>query len=151
MSAQESDIGADTFRKVLSYYPTGVSVVTGSTVGEGPVGLVVGTFTSLSLEGPWCLHPGEVVLELAEDPLVGCLLRQRLGCGPSGNMPAVLGAGRPGVRRCRLAARGHRIPYPQWLGGVGGLPDRAGVRLRRSSRSSWGAWLIFALSRTSCR
>ena len=50
MSAQESDIGADTFRKVLSYYPTGVSVVTGSTVGEGPVGLVVGTFTSLSLE-----------------------------------------------------------------------------------------------------
>jgi len=50
MSTKESDIGADTFRKVLGYYPTGVSVVTGHVAGDGPVGLVVGTFTSLSLE-----------------------------------------------------------------------------------------------------
>ena len=50
MSTQESAISADTFRKVLSHYPTGVSVVTGNAVGEGPVGLAVGTFTSLSLE-----------------------------------------------------------------------------------------------------
>jgi 3-hydroxy-9,10-secoandrosta-1,3,5(10)-triene-9,17-dione monooxygenase reductase component len=50
MRVEESDIGADVFRKVLSYYPTGVSVVTGSSAGDGPVGLVVGTFTSLSLE-----------------------------------------------------------------------------------------------------
>lgn len=50
MSTAEFDIGADTFRKVLGHYPTGVSVVTGNVAGDGPVGLVVGTFTSLSLE-----------------------------------------------------------------------------------------------------
>lgn len=52
MTAAEAGIGADTFRKVLSYYPTGVSVVTGHSAEDGPVGLVVGTFTSLSLEPP---------------------------------------------------------------------------------------------------
>ena len=52
MSTQQVGIGADVFRKVLSHYPTGVSVVTGDCAGEGPVGLVVGTFTSLSLEPP---------------------------------------------------------------------------------------------------
>ena len=52
MRTDESDIGADLFRKVLSHYPTGVSVVAGSSAGDGPVGLVVGTFTSLSLEPP---------------------------------------------------------------------------------------------------
>jgi 3-hydroxy-9,10-secoandrosta-1,3,5(10)-triene-9,17-dione monooxygenase reductase component len=37
------------FRRVLSHYPTGVVVVTGATPG-GPVGLAVGSFTSVSLE-----------------------------------------------------------------------------------------------------
>jgi flavin reductase (DIM6/NTAB) family NADH-FMN oxidoreductase RutF len=52
MSMTEAGIGADVFRKVLSYYPTGVSVVTGHSAEDGPVGLVVGTFTSLSLDPP---------------------------------------------------------------------------------------------------
>ncbi|NDV10600.1 hypothetical protein GXW84_40410 [Rhodococcus sp. IEGM 248] len=50
MSTKGSEIASDTFRKVLSHYPTGVSVVTGKSTTDDPVGLVVGTFTSLSLE-----------------------------------------------------------------------------------------------------
>jgi 3-hydroxy-9,10-secoandrosta-1,3,5(10)-triene-9,17-dione monooxygenase reductase component len=50
METEVPAIAADLFRNVLSHYPTGVSIVTGDVPGEGPVGLVVGTFTSLSLE-----------------------------------------------------------------------------------------------------
>lgn len=45
-------IEADTFRQVLGYYPTGVSAIT-ATSGEGtPLGLIVGTFSSVSLDPP---------------------------------------------------------------------------------------------------
>lgn len=50
MESEVPAIAADLFRNVLSNYPTGVSIVTGDVPGQGPVGLVVGTFTSLSLE-----------------------------------------------------------------------------------------------------
>jgi flavin reductase (DIM6/NTAB) family NADH-FMN oxidoreductase RutF/DNA-binding IclR family transcriptional regulator len=40
------------FRNVLSRYPTGVSVVSGFGAGGSPVGLAVGTFTSVSLAPP---------------------------------------------------------------------------------------------------
>ena len=39
------------FRQVLGHFPTGVTVVTASTE-EGPVGLCVGSFTSVSLHPP---------------------------------------------------------------------------------------------------
>jgi flavin reductase (DIM6/NTAB) family NADH-FMN oxidoreductase RutF len=39
------------FRSVLSHYPTGLCVITAVDDGE-PTGLVVGTFTSVSLEPP---------------------------------------------------------------------------------------------------
>ncbi len=45
-------IEADTFRQVLGYYPTGVSAIT-ATSGDGmPLGLIVGTFSSVSLDPP---------------------------------------------------------------------------------------------------
>ena len=50
METESPTIAADLFRNVLSNYPTGVSIVTGDVPDQGPVGLVVGTFTSLSLE-----------------------------------------------------------------------------------------------------
>jgi flavin reductase (DIM6/NTAB) family NADH-FMN oxidoreductase RutF len=50
MESEAPAIAADMFRNVLSHYPTGVSIVTGDVADIGPVGLVVGTFTSLSLE-----------------------------------------------------------------------------------------------------
>ncbi|MGW7543661.1 flavin reductase family protein [Streptomyces sp. NPDC054770] len=40
-----------TFRRVLGHYPTGVAVITAMTP-EGPVGMAVGTFTSISLDPP---------------------------------------------------------------------------------------------------
>lgn len=46
-----SAIDAPYFRSVLGGYPTGVVVVTADTP-DGPVGLAIGTFTSVSLDPP---------------------------------------------------------------------------------------------------
>ena len=40
------------FRRVLGHYPTGVSIVTGLDTARSPVGMAVGSFTSLSLDPP---------------------------------------------------------------------------------------------------
>lgn len=42
------------FRQVLSHFPSGVTVIT-SMAGEGPVGLAVSSFASVSLEPPQVL------------------------------------------------------------------------------------------------
>lgn len=41
-----------TFRRVLGHYPTGVCVVTASEAEGTPTGMVVGSFTSVSLDPP---------------------------------------------------------------------------------------------------
>lgn len=41
-----------TFRRVLGHYPTGVCVVTAADTDGSPVGMVVGSFTSVSLDPP---------------------------------------------------------------------------------------------------
>lgn len=43
---------ADWFRTVLGRHPTGVAVVTGNSQRHGPAGMVVGSFTSVSLNPP---------------------------------------------------------------------------------------------------
>ena len=48
----EMAIEAATFRQVLGAYPTGVSVITAMGEDGNPLGMVVGTFTSVSLEPP---------------------------------------------------------------------------------------------------
>jgi flavin reductase (DIM6/NTAB) family NADH-FMN oxidoreductase RutF len=40
------------FRHVLGHYPTGVCVITAMDIDDAPVGMVVGTFTSVSLDPP---------------------------------------------------------------------------------------------------
>lgn len=45
-------IESRTFRETLGHYPTGVAVVTAMTEEDGPVGMVVGSFTSVSLDPP---------------------------------------------------------------------------------------------------
>ncbi len=45
-------IEAATFRQVLGNYPTGVAAITAMTDAGQPVGMVVGTFTSVSLDPP---------------------------------------------------------------------------------------------------
>jgi flavin reductase (DIM6/NTAB) family NADH-FMN oxidoreductase RutF len=49
--AASSAVDGPRFRQVLGHFPTGVTVVTAST-DEGPVGLCVGSFTSVSLFPP---------------------------------------------------------------------------------------------------
>lgn len=46
-----TDFDSSEFRNVLGRFPTGVSVVTANTP-EGPVGMVIGSFVSVSLEPP---------------------------------------------------------------------------------------------------
>jgi len=48
----EMQIEAATFREVLGHYPTGVCVITAITPEGQPVGMVVGSFTSVSLDPP---------------------------------------------------------------------------------------------------
>ena len=50
MSAQTIDPA--TFRQVLGSYPTGVCAITATGADGAPVGLVIGTFTSVSLDPP---------------------------------------------------------------------------------------------------
>lgn len=48
----EMVIEAATFRQVLGYYPTGVSAITAMGEDGKPLGMVVGTFSSVSLDPP---------------------------------------------------------------------------------------------------
>ena len=48
----ETTIDPAQFRKVLGSYPTGVCVVTALGPNERPIGMVVGSFTSVSLDPP---------------------------------------------------------------------------------------------------
>ena len=57
MGAEVSTVGPPTidpahYREVMGHYPTGVTVVTGLSADAAPVGMVVGTFTSVSLDPP---------------------------------------------------------------------------------------------------
>jgi flavin reductase (DIM6/NTAB) family NADH-FMN oxidoreductase RutF len=46
------DIDPALFRETLGHYPTGVAVVTAVTADGDPVGMVVGTFSSVSMDPP---------------------------------------------------------------------------------------------------
>jgi flavin reductase (DIM6/NTAB) family NADH-FMN oxidoreductase RutF len=48
----EVSIDSALFRKVLGSYPTGVSVITALDGNDQPLGMIVGTFTSVSLDPP---------------------------------------------------------------------------------------------------
>ena len=52
-------IDSSEFRRVLGHFPTGVTVVTAPT-GEGPVGMAIGSFASVSLDPPLVMFcPGK--------------------------------------------------------------------------------------------
>lgn len=48
----ETTIDPALFRQVLGSYPTGVCAITALSANDAPVGMVVGTFTSVSLDPP---------------------------------------------------------------------------------------------------
>ena len=52
-------VDSSEFRRVLGHFPTGVTVVTAPT-GEGPVGMAIGSFASVSLDPPLVMFcPGK--------------------------------------------------------------------------------------------
>lgn len=51
-AAEPGTVDPAHYREVMGHYPTGVAVVTGSSGTGEPVGMVVGTFTSVSLDPP---------------------------------------------------------------------------------------------------
>lgn len=56
--ASDHPIDPNEFRRVLGHFPTGVTVVTGVDT-DGPVGLAIGSFASVSLDPPLVLFcPG---------------------------------------------------------------------------------------------
>jgi 3-hydroxy-9,10-secoandrosta-1,3,5(10)-triene-9,17-dione monooxygenase reductase component len=54
MAPELADPDPQRLRKVLGHFPTGVAVVTGNT-DDGPLGMAINSFTSLSLEPPMVL------------------------------------------------------------------------------------------------
>ncbi len=50
--ADQLPLDSASFRQVLGHFPTGVTVITAHPAGGAPVGLAVGSFTSVSLEPP---------------------------------------------------------------------------------------------------
>lgn len=71
------------FREVMGHYPTGVAVVTGTVDGE-PVGMVVGTFSSVSMDPPLVAFMPQVGsrtwdrLALARDLCINVLAHDQL-------------------------------------------------------------------------
>lgn len=47
-----NDITAEKFRNVLSHWPTGVSLISFTDEQAGPVGVIIGSFCSISVEPP---------------------------------------------------------------------------------------------------
>lgn len=103
------------FRHILGHYPTGVSAITAIGADGQPLALVVGTFTSVSLD----------------PPLVGFLPDRN-----SGTWPQIEAAGRFAVNifaadqneQCRaLAGRGDKFAGVEWTLSPLGLPVLSGA------------------------
>lgn len=101
---------ADSFRHVLGHYPTGVAVITARTP-DGPVGLSMNSFTSLSLQPPLVLFCPSVA------STTWPLLRQvgRLAIN-------VLSAGQEEVSRRFATRTADRFQGFDWSDGENGSP-----------------------------
>ncbi len=74
-----SGIDPGEFRRVLGHFPTGVTVVTGLGPG-GPVGMAIGSFTSVSLDPPLVLFcPGRTSASWEAMRAGGCFCVNVLG------------------------------------------------------------------------
>lgn len=52
INATDPDTVAESFREVLAHFCSGVAIITAADVGGAPVGMTVGSFTSISLDPP---------------------------------------------------------------------------------------------------
>jgi 3-hydroxy-9,10-secoandrosta-1,3,5(10)-triene-9,17-dione monooxygenase reductase component len=101
---------ADSFRHVLGHYPTGVAVITAHT-DQGPVGLSMNSFTSLSLQPPLVLFCP------AQSSTTWPLLRE------VGTIAInVLSAGQEAVSRKFASKAPDRFSDAEWSVGENGAP-----------------------------
>ena len=129
------------YREVMGHYPTGVAVVTGTSPEGDPIGMVVGTFTAVSLDPPLVAFmptttsgtyalmkdsPSFCVNVLAHDQLELCRLMAVPRPGKFDEVGlAALATGRPCPRR-----RGGSHPLSTAGRGGGGRPPHRAVRGR---------------------
>jgi 3-hydroxy-9,10-secoandrosta-1,3,5(10)-triene-9,17-dione monooxygenase reductase component len=103
-------LSADTFRHVLGHYPTGVAVITARTP-DGPIGMAMNSFTSLSM------HPPLVLFCPAKSSTTWPLLRE------VGTVAInILSAGQQAVSRAFAARTGDRFASIHWSPGDNGAP-----------------------------
>ncbi|MGX7679824.1 flavin reductase family protein [Jatrophihabitans sp. DSM 45814] len=104
--------GADsaTVRHVLGHYPTGVAVITAMTA-DGPVGMAMNSFTSVSLEPPLVLFCP--ALTSTTWPLLRDVGRISIN---------VLSAGQESVSRIMAARMTNRFEDLAWTPGSNGAP-----------------------------
>jgi flavin reductase (DIM6/NTAB) family NADH-FMN oxidoreductase RutF len=103
------------FREVLGHYPTGVTVVTGMVEGR-PVGMVVGTFSSVSLDPPL----------VAFMPQVGSRTWAQLATAPSFCIN-VLAHDQLGLCRVMAVPREDKFDGVEWSPSALGAPALAGA------------------------
>src|ERR1700741_4616369 len=108
------------YREVLGQYPTGVAVVTAIDADQAPVGLAVGTFTSVSLEAPLVAHGGG-----------RALLHQQPGSRSGGRVPDLRQQGDGQVPRSPLARRRLGLADHRGFRRLGRLRLRERARRRR--------------------
>src|SRR4051794_13784745 len=107
---QLAGTGAEALRHVLGHYPTGVAVITARTP-DGPAGMSMNSFTSLSLQPPLVLFCP------AESSRTWPLLRQ------AGSIAInVLSAGQEAVSRAFAARDADRFAGLPWTVGTNGAP-----------------------------
>ena len=114
----EADEGIDPalFRETLGHYPTGVAVVTGIAEDGAPAGMVVGSFTSVSLDPPLVAFlPTRESGSFARLRTGEHLLRQRPRRRPGADLPPLRLPRTGQVRGRGLVARA-RAGRPSWTG-----------------------------------
>lgn len=125
MSAHDIHIDPAEFRKVLGHYPTGVAAITSLDAGGQPLALVVGTFTSVSLDPPL----------VGFLPTKGSASWQAIAA--TGKFAVnVLGADQAAL--CgQLAGRGDRFAGVDYTLSERGLPLLAGALITIEARIAW--------------
>ena len=119
------------FRRILGHYPTGVCAVT-SVNASGPMGMIVGSFTSVSLDPPLVAFARPRLGDLAQDSGRGPVLRQRAVRGATGYMQGAVVKSGEQVPIGRLSLFRLRTADYKRGGGVDRLRTSCDPRGRRS-------------------
>ena len=107
------------FRRVLGHYPTGVCVITSVDDAGAPLGLVVGTFTSVSLDPPLVgFLPDKRSVSWAALRATGRFAVNVLGADQNGPCSALSG---------RMVEGENKFANVDWAPSASGLPKITGA------------------------